>query len=93
MFGDEFRVGARRNCLRLASCAHLKRFPFAAASPRNIPLSNRNIDMFDFVFHRQGEIIFPVTCARDEARSRAAEQARERKQHRAATYPPIFLLT
>src|SRR6266403_760867 len=33
MFSDKFGVRSRWNCLRLSSCPHFKRFPFAAAAP------------------------------------------------------------
>ncbi len=64
MFRDEFRRGNRPEYLRFAVRAHFKRLPFDRAAT-NIRLSFR-IAMFDFVFHRNGEIGFPVERARDD---------------------------
>src|SRR5437879_4070536 len=65
MFGDELLVRPGRNILRFASRSHRKRFPLRTASP-GIRHFYSKIDMFDFVFHWQREIVFAVKRACDE---------------------------
>src|SRR5262249_7719881 len=65
MFGDEFRVRAGGNRLRLADSAHLERFPFSPPAP-GICNAQVCIEMIDLMFHWQGDVVFAVKRACDE---------------------------
>ena len=51
--------------MRFADRAHLKRFPFSATPPRILNIYPK-IDVFDFVFHRQHEVVLAIERARNE---------------------------